>query len=45
MEWHRLAPSDLGRLESLNRQASTLLGLTSFHESVRERLWFSVRGF
>lgn len=38
MEWHRLAPSDLGRLESFTAQRVVLLGLASFHESgyVRE---------
>lgn len=38
MEWHRLAPSDLGRLESFSGQRIVLLGLASFHESgyVRE---------
>lgn len=38
MEWHRLAPSNLGRLESFSGQRIVLLGLASFHESgyVRE---------
>lgn len=38
MEWHRLAPSDLGRLEGFAGQRNILLGLASFHESgyVRE---------
>lgn len=38
MEWHRLAPSDLGRFESFSGQRIVLLGLASFHESgyVRE---------
>lgn len=38
MEWHRLAPSDLGRLESFTARRVVLLGLASFHESgyVRE---------
>jgi HEAT repeat protein len=38
MEWHRLAPSDLGRLEGFTRRGNILLGLASFHESgyVRE---------
>jgi HEAT repeat protein len=38
MEWHRLTPSDLGRLESLSGQRFILLGLASFHASgyVRE---------
>jgi hypothetical protein len=33
MEWHRLAPSDLGRLESFSGQRIILLGLANFHES------------
>lgn len=38
MEWHRLTPSDLGKLESFTAQRVVLLGLASFHESgyVRE---------
>ncbi|MBV9927310.1 MAG: HEAT repeat domain-containing protein [Acidobacteria bacterium] len=38
MEWHRLAPKDLDRLERFADQRNTLLGLASFHKSgyVRE---------
>lgn len=33
LEWQRLTPSDLGRLESFSGQRIILFGLASFHES------------
>src|SRR3984893_4530690 len=38
LDWHRLSPGELGRLERFGQAAVSLLGIASFHESghVRE---------